>query len=759
MRKEQIVAPLSLFYSYSYEDEALRDQLEKHLRQLQRQGLISAWHDGKILPGGTWAREVEMHLETASIILLLVSPDFLASDYCYDIQMQHALERHERGETHVVPVILRPCDWLHSPLKDLQCLPRDGKPVTQWQDLDEAIHAITQGLRHVIEQQQALTLPPIPLSSPDRQNRIRMLRQVRTIWIDGLLTQSLHRAAEIELRLQDRPDILANPWRLQVQELDRDSQTLPDGTSIVQVYDRANGELLILGEPGAGKTTLLLELTRTLLERAENDERLLMPIVFHLSSWAEKRQSLGAWLVEELRTKYQVPRKIGQEWIDAGRVLPLLDGLDEVAKDARSACVQQINDYYQSRLERGSSPIVVCCRSEEYAALSTHVILQHAVSILPLTDEQIDTYLEQAGEQVTGLKQALNEDSELHRTARQPLMLNIFTFAYRGTRASEVPTGTTREEMQRTIFARYVEHMLKRRGQSKRWEPKQVVRWLTFLAKQMQKHDQTVFFVENLQLTWLSKWWRILYRCCSGLVCGLVCGLGVALPIGLFFEVLGPFAGLFLGLFVGLGIGLDTRINPTEVIRWSWEETQPELVFFLISTPLIVLGMGLLDWLNIWPLGGADIGLLGWLGIGLPAGLLAWLSTGLSGRRLPERLSLSPNQGIWRSAKIGLLGWLACVLLIGFLFWLTFGQLGGLLGGLVIGLFFGPGMALVAGLDAFVKHFVLRFFLALRGELPWDLVAFLDEAAERLLLRKVGGSYIFVHRTLQDYFAELGEKG
>ena len=208
----------------------------------------------------------------------------------------------------------------------------------------------------------------------------------------------------------------------------------------------AEGELLILGEPGAGKTTLLLELARTLLERAEQDERLPIPIVFHLSSWAEKRQALRTWLVEELSTKYQVPRKIGQGWIDADQVLPLLDGLDEVAKEARIACVQQINDYYQSRLEHGSSPIVVCCRSEEYTALSTRIMLQHAVSILPLTDEQIDTYLEQAGEQVQVLRQALNEDTELRSLARQPLMLNIFTFAYQGAQASEVPTGATREE-------------------------------------------------------------------------------------------------------------------------------------------------------------------------------------------------------------------------------------------------------------------------------------------------------------------------
>ncbi len=354
------MAALTLFYSYAHEDEALRDQLEKHLVQLQRQELISEWHDRKIPAGGAWADEIDTHLEIASIVLLLVSPDFLASNYCYEIEMQRALERHKRGDARVIPIILRSCDWQHSPLKDFQCLPRDSLPVTQWQDQDEVFLTIMESLRKVIEQQAR---PFVPLSPLNRQNRMRMLKQVRAIWIDGLLTQSLHRAARIELYLQDRPDVLANTWQLQYQELAQVPKALPDETTIVQVYDRADGELLILGEPGAGKTTLLLELARTLLERAEKDERLPMPIVFNLSSWAEKRQPLHVWMGEELRMKYQVPRKIGQVWVEADQVLPLLDGLDEVAKEARSACVEQINDFYQSRLDHGSSPIVVCCRS------------------------------------------------------------------------------------------------------------------------------------------------------------------------------------------------------------------------------------------------------------------------------------------------------------------------------------------------------------------------------------------------------------
>ncbi len=809
------MALLTLFYSYAREDQALRDQLEKHLRQLHRQGLISAWHEREILPGGTWADEIDTHLQTASIILLLASPDFLASDYCYDAQMQRALERHKSGAARVIPIILRLCDWQHSPLKDLQCLPRDGKPVTQWQDQDEVFHIITQDLRRVIEQQQALARPPVPLSPLDRQNRMRLLKQVRAIWIDGLLTQSLHRAASIELCLQDRPDVLANPWRFQVQELDQAPQALPVGTSIVQVYDRAGSELLVLGEPGAGKTTLLLELARTLLERAEQDERLRMPIVFHLSSWAEKRQALRTWLVEELRTKYQVPRKVGQSWIDADQVLPLLDGLDEVARDARAACVEQINDYYQSRLEHGSSPVVICCRSEEYTALSTPLMLQHAVSILPLTDEQINTYLEQAGEQVQALRHALNEDAELHSLARQPLMLNIFTFAYQRATAAEIPVGETREEMQHSVFARYVEHMLKRRGQSKRWEPEQVVRWLTFLAEQMGRRDQTVFAVESLQPTWLPKKWRNLYPWCLGLVIGLVCELIIGLPLGLLswlapepaieqaiemsfgtaegaaFKVLvGPSIlrlfvcliivlafGPCIGLFVGMDFG-ETGVNRIEVLTWSWKKALSGLMNGLGVGLAIGLFISLVYGLMAWLFGMLVVGLpsllffglVAGLGIGLVVGPLSGLVVGLSGKQLPDRLTRSPNEGIWRSGKNGLVVGLVigqvAVMVAGLVVWLVIGLAIGSAAGLAIAtlvllgaeLFVVLFLGLRSGLDAFVKHFVLRLLLWRRGNLPWNLVAFLDEAAERLLLRKIGGSYIFVHRLLLEYFADLAEE-
>src|SRR5262249_7448026 len=146
-------------------------------------------------------------------------------------------------------------------------------------------------------------------------------------------------------------DALANPWCLQVQELHQAPHLLPAHTSIAQVYDDADGELLLLGEPGAGKTTLLLDLARALLRRAESDETHPMPVIFNLSSWTQKQPSLPDWLVEELHSKYQVPYTVGKNWIEAHQILPLLDGLDEVTQNARDACVQAISVYHQSQAE------------------------------------------------------------------------------------------------------------------------------------------------------------------------------------------------------------------------------------------------------------------------------------------------------------------------------------------------------------------------------------------------------------------------
>jgi hypothetical protein len=138
---------IEVFYSYSHKDEELRDQLENHLAMLKRDGVIQGWHDRRISAGQEWGGEIDAHLKSADIILLLISSDFLASNYCYDIEVKLAMERHEAKEARVIPVILRSCDWTTAPFSKVQALPKDAKAVRKWEDQDEAFTDIAKGIR------------------------------------------------------------------------------------------------------------------------------------------------------------------------------------------------------------------------------------------------------------------------------------------------------------------------------------------------------------------------------------------------------------------------------------------------------------------------------------------------------------------------------------------------------------------------------------------------------------------------------------
>lgn len=142
--------PVEVFCLYAHEDEDWLRKLEKHLSLLKRQGLIALWHDRLIAPGTDWTKEIDSHLETASIILLLVSAHFFASDYCYGVEMKRALERQQAGEARVIPIVVREVDWRDAPFAHLQALPTDTKPIASWRNTDEALADVTAGIRRVI---------------------------------------------------------------------------------------------------------------------------------------------------------------------------------------------------------------------------------------------------------------------------------------------------------------------------------------------------------------------------------------------------------------------------------------------------------------------------------------------------------------------------------------------------------------------------------------------------------------------------------
>jgi energy-coupling factor transporter ATP-binding protein EcfA2 len=684
-----------------------------------------------------------------------------------------------------------------------EALPPDGKSEprqsTQEEGVQETLPQDLRDPRPGVAELPYLHQSAAPLSALVRKNRRNFLDKVYEIWITRFLEQSLEQQVWIELGLEERRDLLPNPWRVMMQEMEGIPHSLPAGTTIEQVYDQARqGQLLILGEPGSGKTTQLLHLAQSLIERARQDEQQPMPVVFNLSSWAQKQLPLTAWLGEELETKYEVPADIGRAWVREGRLLPLLDGLDEMNADDRPACVEAINRYLQTRWkqEQGESPLVICCRSQDYQDVSPRLAVQRAIGLLPLTDEQIDAYFQRGGTAVEVLWQAVREDPELHILARQPLMLSVFTLAYQGAVQAQLPLGKTAEEALHLVWNAYVDRMLRRRQPLTRWSEQQVRDWLTMLAQQMRQQSQTFFGVESLQRDWLPPPYRRLFPWFIGLLVTALVGIVASVAFGL---IGGGLVGIAFGV-IGVVLVGTPKINPTERLGWTWKKFR----FALLGGVFVGIAFGGLASVFI-----GDV--LRNILIGISSGCFFGLLNGVAKSKVIERKILRPNEGIWRSGVsgvvVGLLTGLAVGLAVAVFNGLVFGVLSGLifgmlsgvekilrrnagiwrlgissvvlallnglvlgvLGGVSFGVFvnavkgltgsildgvvFGVFFGVLDGGDAFLLHYFLRFWLWLSGSMPLRCVTFLDEMDNRLLLRRIGGSYIFAHRLLLEHFA------
>lgn len=191
-----------VFMSYSHKDEELRDELELRLAMLKRQGLIEVWHDRRMLSGDRLDWTISQEMDAADIIILLVSPDFIASDYCYKIEKARALQRHNEGTARLISVILRPCDWTHTELADFLVTPKDGKPITQWPDRDEAFLDVAKSIRRAINEVGLAGSPkdvhdyidertPVQVAAPlPRSSNLRLRREFTAADRDRFLLEA-----------------------------------------------------------------------------------------------------------------------------------------------------------------------------------------------------------------------------------------------------------------------------------------------------------------------------------------------------------------------------------------------------------------------------------------------------------------------------------------------------------------------------------------------------------------------------------------
>ena len=607
------------------------------------------------------------------------------------------------------------------------------------------------------------------MDEQERQNRALMLGRVRSVWLAGVLEESLHGGEIIDLGFAYRPAALGNSGLPSWQQAAEYDYLLPVGTKIENVFAAAERVLLVLGEPGAGKTTMLLQLVSHLLAAAESDDSCPMPAVFALSAYRDNRP-LTDWLVDQLANNYETPRKLAAQWIDAGRFVPLLDGLDEVDPALRPTCAEAINAFRQ---QHPGVALLVTARSRDYQTLATRLNMDKAIVLQPLTPEQIDTYLSRRGPRLAGLRQSLVADQTLRELAQTPLMLSIMTLAYRrmpeegGEMGGRLLTSTQ-------LFDVYAERMARYRGKDMRFAPSDTITWLTWLAKQLTREGKPTFFLEDMQPSWLAADDRPRLARSMRLLVFLFLLAG-ALPASFLFMTFGRWGAALAVLLVGLAAAAVpaltgrflwrarlpfNRIETVESLAWSWPYATLGLGVGVVGG--LVLG-ALVGWLDRWS---TTAWATPWAALLAAAGgALGAFEAGLRPGDL--RLRMAPGQGVGQSLRSGVVVMTRVMVLAGVLLSVALGAASLLNGGDVILaaapwllwllLYLGLGFALAYGQLAYYQHARLRRILYDRGHIADDYPAFLNQTAERNLLRKVGGGYTFVHALLLQYFSGRAE--
>ncbi|NET43148.1 AAA-like domain-containing protein [Okeania sp. SIO2B3] len=571
------------------------------------------------------------------------------------------------------------------------------------------------------------------------------LNKVKNYWVKGVLETSLHGKVLIELGLEERKNAVNRPWGLVWQDLESPQQELPPGTRIIDKFDElgVGRTLLILGEPGSGKTTTLLELAQDLINRTEADITQSIPVVFNLSSWEGKKQAIADWLVLELHTKYQVSQQIGKTWIQEQRLILLLDGLDEVSREKREDCVNALNYFCQ---EYGQTEIVVCSRIRDYEALSSNLIFQAAIYLQPLSLEQIQEYLKNAGSELAAVSKALEYDVKLQEFARSPLILSIMSLAYQGISIEELPSRSN-TELREHLFDAYIDRMFKRRSANIPYSQEEVKKWLSWLAKQMVRESETVFLIERIQPYWLqSKIYSIAYIIIIFLIIPL-------LFWHLFNQVLLSHELLILIVFGFLYFwrffGFKT-IQTVSSLRWLGKYTINRIIIGItvgLISGLLFKSTEVIFRYNFAIPNQISYGMIRGAIAGLSLGLILGIVRGMTGPGVEE--VTVPNQGILLSTKnaliFGLIAAIVMILAAKLLDWyfIVWGKYG-----LIFGLAVGGG-------EACVKHFILRIILYINNYIPWNYARFLDYATQLIFLQKVGGGYIFIHRLLLEHFARM----
>ena len=706
-----------------------------------------------------------------------------------------------------------------------------------------------------------------PLTSTPSRNALQLIDNIHAAWIKGVLSTSIDN--NINLELARDAGQAANLLFHSPQGADR---PVASGQRLAGLFAAADRSLLILGAPGSGKTITLLQLLDELLDQARTDSTAPIPLLFNLSSFGSYAQAnntdLTSWLVEQAYQQYRLSRPTTREQLALGtEFVLLLDGLDEVPVEERETCVTAVNQFMQAT----PTGLVVCSRIGDYQALQKRLAVAHALVLQPLTNKQITAFIDQFAEpQRTMMLQQIAADWQLREALRSPLLLNLYPQALPGLftmpDAAAATYADSVEARRQSLFAAYVSTVFvqpesavsaqaKSANQDAANFQKKSKRWLAFLGSRMQQAGTTLFFVEELQPTWLPQRLFRQYRGIYGLFIGVIVGLIGGILIGLIGNEIetaistqlgGPserefirlikelnigLTGLLLGVLISIAGAFSTSL--TTSLKWPWLRAGiGALITWIIVGLLGSMSAGLKYWVSLGFVGGfvfgpglivsignaclvfniqlrervkvlrpsrqrilqfikkgVFYGLIGGLIGGFVGGLSAGRSTGfdielidgISGGLLigvmigflggllgglifafldtphvDERPD--PGRGVRTSLGNALLMILISLILLGLPAWLI-GQRFGvrtLVFAIVLANVLPIAFSWFGGL-AWCQHWALRIVLARQDWLPWRLLSWLDDMVSRGLLRRVGGGYIFIHRSLLEYFAALEE--
>ncbi|MBW4505045.1 MAG: NACHT domain-containing protein [Scytonematopsis contorta HA4267-MV1] len=434
--------------------------------------------------------------------------------------------------------------------------------------------------------------------------QLLLLQQV-SAEVESRISSSLHNRVYIVLDTEQNPSQVECPWQIDVKVGSQPKVTLHD-TEIITVFDQPEiaGRLLILGQPGAGKTTMLLQLADKLVKRALNNPTYPVPVLFSLPSWKNDKQGIKDWLVEQLKEKYGVRKDIGKQWVDNQDILPLLDGLDELAAERQELCVNRINDF----LDSWANPLVICSRIEEYQRYQTLLQLNNSLELSPFTSEQVCQYLESTGN--LQLYSSISQDEDLNQLARTPFLLNVIVLSAQEMSVEAWRNITDSQERLDYLFDAYVRRMLKRQYKGKRPESPKTLRWLIWLARRLDEEKITVFYIEQMQPYWLKNKIQIVvynlitWVIISGLTFGLIMTLIVAQNdvYSIHKFIIRLVNGLTIGSIIGLIIGLFNGLIGERIEKYIEDK------FNLINRPKFF--KEIIRWLIIGMISGMIIGLI-----------------------------------------------------------------------------------------------------------------------------------------------------